>query len=562
MRLAFLNNSKSKKLNEWEGTFDNLCDNLSHRDEKANKKGMQVNFCATVDYEPKYRHGDNLSPTAQYDVIVIDGDHGIDDTPLSSEQDVHDALTKEGIKHYIYSSYSKSKDLMKWRCILPAEGVNRDNLKGTCVETVAMLNDLGLSVKYEITNHTDVRIWFYGANENPSEFVEKRLVEGKSLQGSKTITVREKHEDGSSAVSTDKVPYSEILRILRTGDSEGLIGYHDAQLKYSFGRRQDGSEESLICKELYGYLECWKDGSDRWSKRWDEVFGLVNTVKTTSAEVRDDEIVFDITPEETADREEQEYIAKHGHGLKTPWNAVNNIVKGFRPGQMILIGARTGEGKSTFAVDIASHIADTHNVLYFNIEMDKGNVGRIIRMRGDKKSSRVKTMAVLNDDIIDIEDIERRSRKASETAELSMIVVDHFHSIKKHKQEALDSYEDMILRLSALAKELNTVVMVLAQLTKEAFNKKELTSASFRGSNAIGEYADIIMMISSVTLMKQIKVIKNRKYIRGKCELRFDGNFRDTKQEPKKKIVDSEKDVIIDDATIAAEVEKFRKNLS
>lgn len=57
-------------------------------------------------------------------------------------------------------------------------------------------------------------------------------------------------------------------------------------------------------------------------------------------------------------------------GIPSPWQRLNEFIYGFRPGQMVTIGARPGAGKSAALVQIAKHAAKLGNiVVFFSLEM-------------------------------------------------------------------------------------------------------------------------------------------------------------------------------------------------
>jgi len=66
-------------------------------------------------------------------------------------------------------------------------------------------------------------------------------------------------------------------------------------------------------------------------------------------------------------------VADHGEkaGMSTPWPALNDLLGGLYPGQLITVGARPGAGKSIFCENLATDAARRHGrrVLYASLEM-------------------------------------------------------------------------------------------------------------------------------------------------------------------------------------------------
>lgn len=89
-------------------------------------------------------------------------------------------------------------------------------------------------------------------------------------------------------------------------------------------------------------------------------------------------------------REAQEVSKVDGGipGLLSPWGSVNSITTGWKPGQLIVVAAGTGVGKSAFAAAIANHNLEA-GVLLFSLEMLGREVAsRMVCMRAGVDSRR------------------------------------------------------------------------------------------------------------------------------------------------------------------------------
>ncbi len=88
-----------------------------------------------------------------------------------------------------------------------------------------------------------------------------------------------------------------------------------------------------------------------------------------------------INPEELAEygKEQVEYIYNHRGelaGLSTGINKLDNILWGLKAGDLCLLGAKTGRGKTAFALNLSRRIAiiDKQPLLYLNTEMSKKQI--------------------------------------------------------------------------------------------------------------------------------------------------------------------------------------------
>jgi len=60
-------------------------------------------------------------------------------------------------------------------------------------------------------------------------------------------------------------------------------------------------------------------------------------------------------------------------GLPTGFDSLNNVTLGYKPGDLIILGAQTGHGKTAFALHTAKAVTIEHksNILYLNTEMSR-----------------------------------------------------------------------------------------------------------------------------------------------------------------------------------------------
>ncbi len=63
-------------------------------------------------------------------------------------------------------------------------------------------------------------------------------------------------------------------------------------------------------------------------------------------------------------------------GLPTGFDNLNKVTLGYKPGDLIILGAQTGHGKTSFALHTAAAIAvqERHNVIYLNTEMSREQI--------------------------------------------------------------------------------------------------------------------------------------------------------------------------------------------
>lgn len=211
-------------------------------------------------------------------------------------------------------------------------------------------------------------------------------------------------------------------------------------------------------------------------------------------------------------------------GLNTGFDELNRRTGGFHGGELILIAGRPGMGKSSFAVNIAEHVAinDRNTVAIFNLEMPKEQiVNRIlcsqamvnsIKMRtGDMDGddwekigdvvNKVASAPIYIDDTasVTVSQIRAKCRRLKQTKNLALVVIDYLQLMQSGKRS--DSRQQEISEISRslkiLSKELNVPVIALSQLSRasESRSDKRPMLSDLRESGAIEQDADMVMFL-------------------------------------------------------------------
>ncbi|MEN6533985.1 MAG: DnaB-like helicase C-terminal domain-containing protein [Bryobacteraceae bacterium] len=232
-----------------------------------------------------------------------------------------------------------------------------------------------------------------------------------------------------------------------------------------------------------------------------------------------------ISAGECADSVMADLDADVAPGFRTGFTRLDDITQGFQPGQMIILAARPGIGKTALALNWAIAIAHAGPVFIFSLEMpDKALVRRMACNVGSVPQRAVKTrtltefqrgmfgraiktvqsLPILIDDNASITANEIRShvlRQATQMSEVpALVIVDHVTLVAsdgsaKGKNEAT-RIGDISRTLKVLAKEAGCPVVVLSQLNREVekADRKPILS-DLRDSGCLEQDADIVMFI-------------------------------------------------------------------
>jgi replicative DNA helicase len=211
-------------------------------------------------------------------------------------------------------------------------------------------------------------------------------------------------------------------------------------------------------------------------------------------------------------------------GLATGWKDIDKDTLGLQPGNLIVVAARPGMGKTTFALNIAEHVAlNLHrNVVVFSMEMTReellektvSSVGHIpfslIRSGGhlEDPEHSYKILPIVNriiqsglviDDrgALHVQQMRAKARKLHRKSPLSLIVVDYIQLARGDGNGREQEVSSISRGLKALAKELGIPVVALSQLSRkceERTNKRPILS-DLRESGGIEQDGDIVIFL-------------------------------------------------------------------
>ncbi|HHV62851.1 MAG TPA: replicative DNA helicase [Firmicutes bacterium] len=211
-------------------------------------------------------------------------------------------------------------------------------------------------------------------------------------------------------------------------------------------------------------------------------------------------------------------------GVSSGFTDLDRLTSGFQPSDLIIVAARPSMGKTTFALNIAEHVAINEKipVAIFSLEMSKEQVAQKMLCSAagvDNQGLRtgflkdpdwaklsvalgkLSEAPIFIDDTasISIMELRARARRMKIQHGLGMVIVDYLQLIQgRGKIENRQQEVSEISRaLKALAKELNVPVIALSQLSRAAEqNPRALPRLSnLRESGAIEQDADVVIFL-------------------------------------------------------------------
>ena len=209
-------------------------------------------------------------------------------------------------------------------------------------------------------------------------------------------------------------------------------------------------------------------------------------------------------------------------GIPTGISTLDEVTSGLNRSDLIIVGARPGMGKTSFALNIARNVAMLQNktVAFFNLEMSREQmVNRLLssEARVSSKKLRVGNLSAdewgrisvassalcqaplyLDDTAsITVPEMKARLRRIKD---LGFVVIDYLqlmHSARR-VDNRVQEVSEITRSLKIMAKELNVPIMVCAQLSRSTEKKGENhrpALADLRESGSIEQDADQVLFL-------------------------------------------------------------------
>lgn len=339
--------------------------------------------------------------------------------------------------------------------------------------------------------------------------------------------------DNKKTVDLEGSEFMDVLRgiyrmapTMALGDS--IVSYTDA-LKEAYRKRKMLQAVELIQSDVYNAegrssaellalaldrLEQTEDTDfETGTERVSAVAGIEAFIKEVKAGVVDD------------------------HGVMTGFPGIDVKLKGLKGGQMILLAARPGMGKSALALNIAQNIAKAtagdKPVMFFSLEMpqreiisrlictdaqatlDKVNdnfdltpsqteklmtaFGQYVEVAPDGRSGANKMYFRFGDNLTPGR-IMLECQKLKREQGIGCIVIDYLQYITpdKHRENRNLEVSDISHALKAMAKRFDVPVLALAQLNRDIDSRSEHTpqNSDLRDSGSLEQDADVIMFLN------------------------------------------------------------------
>ena len=245
----------------------------------------------------------------------------------------------------------------------------------------------------------------------------------------------------------------------------------------------------------------------------------------TDGNAKEDYVSFSDALEETINEIDANSNRPDGvYGVPTDFIEFDELTGGLHGGQMIVIAARPGVGKSTLALDIARSASIHHQMttVFFSLEMSRTELAmRILSAEGKISMGRLKkgdldtegwtNLATLQGRIdsaplfiddspnMTLMEIRAKCRRLKPRNDLKLVVLDYLQLMSSGKKVESRQQEvsEFSRSLKLLAKELDVPVIALSQLNRgsEQRTDKRPMVSDLRESGSIEQDADMVILL-------------------------------------------------------------------
>ena len=257
-------------------------------------------------------------------------------------------------------------------------------------------------------------------------------------------------------------------------------------------------------------------------------------------------------------------------GIATGFRDVDNILNGIQKDNLVVLAARPGVGKTSFALNIASNVAGKgKTVLIFSMEMSSEELGqRILSMTASIEMEKMKSgnlspdewmalstaqddyedMKLFVDDAAKISILEMKNKCRRLKAEhgLDLVIIDYLQlmSLDRRTENRVNEISEITRSIKILAKELEVPVIMLSQLSRDSEKRSDhrLMLSDLRDSGSIEQDADIVIFLKRENVNEQggddpaevnpnignvcdVIVAKHRSGPTGMCSLAWVGKY-------------------------------------
>lgn len=185
-------------------------------------------------------------------------------------------------------------------------------------------------------------------------------------------------------------------------------------------------------------------------------------------------------------------------GLRSGNWVLDRMTMGLAPGELIVVGGATSNGKTALSMNIAANVAmQGRNVLFVTLEMTHRELGvRFKKIMGDKFEEYMANIFWQENDELNWKSIDGLIKAAIDDAQCELVVIDHLHYFTRELKNAAEDLGNITKELKKNAIRHNIPIILISHTRKAPDSHTTKTGINdLRGSSYIAQDADIVLMV-------------------------------------------------------------------
>lgn len=226
-------------------------------------------------------------------------------------------------------------------------------------------------------------------------------------------------------------------------------------------------------------------------------------------------------------------------GYSTGWQGIDDYLKGLRKGEVTVITADTGAGKTTFCTQLMLHVAMQDVPVWINSwEMKPEVIMRKLASLVLRKPMKMMSFSAednkqfdtfcmrykiyVNEDTIGTNiNLFEKKLYLAKTLGVKIVMIDHLDYLVSTKKEKVhEAIDEAVKRLHELAFSTETHFLLICHPRQTTSGEEEVGIHSLKGSSSIKQYADNIIILHKMQRIKgesqknqvKVRVAKNRMF--------------------------------------------------
>lgn len=216
------------------------------------------------------------------------------------------------------------------------------------------------------------------------------------------------------------------------------------------------------------------------------------------------------------------------HGVPTGYVLLDSTLKGLEPGELIIIGAETGVGKSMLAQNILHNVGrkgiptlfvsremSNAEALKRYVEMEMGSTGE--NFKDALVSITRRPYYAYKSDVMTIDEFTKDLEEKIEQTGIKLLCIDHLHYLARSIDNSSGEIGVLVRQIKTIAVKFKIPVILISHLKK--LTKKGMPDMNaLRDSSFIAQDADAVIMLArdymnedrAIANTLQVSVQKNR----------------------------------------------------